>query len=130
MRNEEYPDVLEIWGVTWTKRGDGWEGPAITDPEDGMLALAVEYQRIIRRDGRYMMVDPSITLDRFSWDDDDELEISPCLSCVHKHTTGATCTAFPTGIPDDILLTRHDHRTRYKGDHGIRYQAVADEEEA
>ena len=49
---------------------------------------------------------------------------------MHKHTTGATCTAFPAGIPDDILMSRHDHQTRYSGDHGIRYQAVADEEEA
>jgi hypothetical protein len=75
MRHEEYPDVLDIWGVTWTKRGDVWEGPVITDPEDGILALSVEYQRIIRRDGRYVMLDPGITLNRFSWDDDDELTI-------------------------------------------------------
>jgi hypothetical protein len=68
--------------------------------------------------------------ERFLWTDDDELRISPCISCVHKHTTGATCTAFPAGIPDDILMSRHDHQTRYSGDHGIRYQAVADEEEA
>ena len=68
--------------------------------------------------------------ERFMWQDEDELRISPCLSCVHKHTTGATCTAFPAGIPDDILLSRHDHRTRYTGDHGIRYRAVADEEKA
>jgi hypothetical protein len=40
-----------------------------------MLALAVECQRIIRRDGHYVMVDPSITLDRFCWNDDDEIEI-------------------------------------------------------
>jgi hypothetical protein len=35
-----------------------------------MLALAVEYERIIRQDGRYVMVDPGITLDRFGWDED------------------------------------------------------------
>jgi hypothetical protein len=72
---EPLPDVLEIWGITWTKQGDVWIGPAITDPEDRMLALAVECQRIERRDGCYVMVDPSITLDRFGWDDDDELTI-------------------------------------------------------
>jgi hypothetical protein len=31
----------------------------------------VAYERIIRRDGRYVMVDPGITLDRFGWDEDD-----------------------------------------------------------
>ena len=76
MRHEAYPDVLELWGLTWTKRGDVWEGPPITDPEDPILALSVEYQRIIRQDGRYVMVDPSITLNRFCWTDDDELTIS------------------------------------------------------
>jgi len=69
------PDVLEIWGIIWTKQGEVWVGSAITDPEDSMLALAVECQRIERRDGRYVMVDPSITLDRFSWTDEDELTI-------------------------------------------------------
>jgi hypothetical protein len=74
-RRPPLPDVLEIWGIPWTKRGRVWEGPAITDPEDPMLALAVECQRIARRDGRYVMVDPSITLNRFTWTDADELTI-------------------------------------------------------
>jgi hypothetical protein len=55
---------------------------------------------------------------RFLWTDADDLRVSSCLSCVHKHTTGATCTAFPA----DILLARHDHRTPYPGDHGVRYE--------
>jgi hypothetical protein len=73
MPKEKYPDVLEIWGITWThtKGRRGWVGPAIADPEDRMLALAVECQRIVRRDGRYVMLDPSITLDRFGWSDGD-----------------------------------------------------------
>jgi hypothetical protein len=70
-RHATYPDVLEIWGITWTKEGTVWGGPAITDPEDEMLATAVHYERLIRRDGRYVMVDPSLTLDRFGWDEDD-----------------------------------------------------------
>jgi hypothetical protein len=41
-RRVPLPDVLEIWGIPWTKRGDVWDGPAITDPEDPTLALAVE----------------------------------------------------------------------------------------
>ena len=70
--------------------GDVWEGPAITGPKDPILALSVEYQRIIRRDGRYVMVDPSITLDRFTWTDDDELTIiwpkAPHLSRLQRRT--------------------------------------------
>jgi hypothetical protein len=61
---------------------------------------------------------------RFLWTDADALRVSPCLSCVHKHTTGATCTAFPAGIPDNILMRRHNHRTPYPGDQGIQYEAA------
>jgi len=62
---DTWPDVFEIWGVTWAKEGKVWVGPAITDPEDPMLATAVACERIIRRDGRDVMVDPGLTLDRF-----------------------------------------------------------------
>jgi len=51
--------------------GGAGVGPVITDPEDLMLAMAVECKRIIRQDGRYVMVDPGITLDRFGWDEED-----------------------------------------------------------
>jgi len=33
-------------------------------------ALSVEDERIVRQDGRDVLVNPSITLDRFSWDED------------------------------------------------------------
>jgi hypothetical protein len=62
----------------------------------------------------------------FLWTDANDLRVSPCLSCVHKHTTGATCTAFPTGIPDDILMRRYDHRTPYPGDQGVQYEAATE----
>ena len=32
MSREPFPDVLEIWDVTWTKAGKVGGGPAITDP--------------------------------------------------------------------------------------------------
>jgi hypothetical protein len=73
MSRSKLPDVLEVWGHTWTKiKGKrGWVGPAITDPEDPTLAFAEECQRIIRRGGHYVMEDPAITLYRFCWTDDD-----------------------------------------------------------
>ena len=63
---DPYPDVLHLWDVTWTKRGDMWEGPPITDPTP-FLPLALELGRIAVRGDRYVMTDPSITLDRFTW---------------------------------------------------------------
>ena len=60
--------------------------------------------------------------DRFVWKA-GEFTISLCVSCVHKHTTGATCKAFPSGIPDAILTGEHDHHKPYKGDKNIQYKA-------
>lgn len=34
------------------------------------------------------------------------------------------CSAFPMGIPDDILSGRVSHRIPYKGDHGFRYEPI------
>jgi hypothetical protein len=70
----KYPRIIELWGHTWTKpRGQQvWLGPMISDPEDPILALSVEYERIIRKDGRYVMVDPGITLNRFGWTEEDD----------------------------------------------------------
>jgi hypothetical protein len=58
----------------WTKRGAVWEGPPITDPTP-YLPLALELGRIGVRGDRYVMTDPSITLDRFTWTDEDDLTI-------------------------------------------------------
>ena len=44
----------------------------------------------------------------------------PCQTCRHR-VHPLFCTAFPDGIPTDILTGRHAHRTAYSGDHGVRY---------
>ena len=51
------------------------------------------------------------------------LEISQCAYCVHKDEDGATCKAFPDGIPEDILSMETDHRQPVEGDGGIQYEA-------
>lgn len=49
-----------------------------------------------------------------------------CLKCRHfkllldEHWF--KCTAFPMGIPNDIIYGRHDHRKKYQGDKGIRFE--------
>jgi hypothetical protein len=70
MPRASYPDVLEVWGITWTKRGGVWEGPLVSDPTPA-LATSLELGRIEIRGDRYVMVDPGITFDRFGWEDGD-----------------------------------------------------------
>lgn len=45
-----------------------------------------------------------------------------CWTCVRKHTTGATCDAFPLGIPQDILTGANQHRKPFPGDNGLQYK--------
>lgn len=61
---------------------------------------------------------------RFGWSATTGVSVSQCAFCVHKHRTGATCDAFPNGIPDDILANAHDHRESFIGDHGIRFEPL------
>lgn len=52
-----------------------------------------------------------------------------CLWCRHSNIRPGeteyldyTCTAFPEGIPDEILDNRFDHRRPLEGDHGIQFE--------
>lgn len=47
-----------------------------------------------------------------------------CLCCrfFQDDKPGWTCSAFPGGIPQDILEMNFDHRNPHAGDHGIRWQ--------
>lgn len=46
-----------------------------------------------------------------------------CWRCRH-YQGQLECAAFPRGIPGPILDGEHDHSEAYRGDHGIRYQAL------
>jgi hypothetical protein len=60
--------------------------------------------------------------DRLTWKAKD-LQASQCAFCAHKKQ-GVTCSAFPKGIPNAILLNQHDHRQTFRGDNGVLFKPV------
>lgn len=54
--------------------------------------------------------------------------IPQCMSCRHlEKGKPMRCTAFPKEIPMDIALNKVDHRERFPGDHGIRFNPLPGE---
>lgn len=45
-----------------------------------------------------------------------------CHTCSHRGKNLFACTAFPDGIPAEVLVGRFLHVEPYPGDHGITYQ--------
>jgi hypothetical protein len=62
-----------------------------------------------------------------------------CMTCRHFRSPfsvpagaarpdGATCDAFPQGIPDPIFANKIDHRQPVAGDHGVQWEPDGDVE--
>ncbi len=56
--------------------------------------------------------------------DPRDLIVSQCVWCAHRGADGASCQAFPEGIPSQILLNEHDHTQPFEGDKGTCYEPV------
>lgn len=65
-------------------------------------------------------------MSRFVWLD-GEMELSQCVRCKHKQGDNV-CAAFPIAIPREILENEFDHRERWPGDRGIRFQRAMEGE--
>ena len=48
--------------------------------------------------------------------------IAKCHFCRHLNQGEFGCSAFPDGIPDEILSGEVDHETPYPGDGGIQFE--------
>ena len=53
------------------------------------------------------------------------IPIIKCLQCIF-YISNKHCSVF-NKIPDEIWTGEHDHKTKYKGDNGIQFEAIEDE---
>lgn len=61
-----------------------------------------------------------MAIDKYIWKSGD-LVVAACVTCKHKRD-GATCIAFPDGIPVEILNGSNRHVSPVGGDHGIQFE--------
>jgi hypothetical protein len=63
--------------------------------------------------------------------EENPFSIPKCNNCFyyHKNRNGATCKAFPNGIPVEILTNEHDHTKPFKGDNGILFEPTKESKE-
>jgi hypothetical protein len=51
-----------------------------------------------------------------------------CITCKHAAWNNPElvrgCTAFPDGIPEEIISNEADHREPFPGDNGIMYEPI------
>ncbi len=90
-------------------------GDAIRDDDADYLAMEREAVESL----------PTTPANRFA--DNDLAFISfngcRCNDCARVDDRGLTCTAFPQGIPEDILFDGFDHSQPLEGDQGLRFRA-------
>ena len=60
--------------------------------------------------------------------DGEGISISYCAWCLHKHSGGATCEAFPEGIPMDILTNKVLHNKPIAFDKGYLFTPYVESE--
>lgn len=54
--------------------------------------------------------------------------VAQCSNCVHLHRGTVSCDAFKR-IPDEILINKFNHKKPYKGDKGIQFEPIEEENE-
>tara|TARA_B100001094_G_scaffold178723_1_gene172861 strand:+ start:3430 stop:3645 length:216 start_codon:yes stop_codon:yes gene_type:complete len=55
-----------------------------------------------------------------------KIYLSPiCIACIHydQNSMEHKCKAFPDGIPQEILESKHIHTTPFNGDSGILFES-------
>ena len=50
-----------------------------------------------------------------------------CLECKHFINNTLSCKAFPLNIPEDIITGIKGHTKPYKGDNGIQFEPIKEE---
>lgn len=65
-------------------------------------------------------------VDKFAWNaySDDKLWLSQCAWC-RRYNDGASCEAFPAGIPSEITENKVSHFKPVEGDGGVVFEPKA-----